>query len=171
MDAVDTNLFQLGSTDPKKYSQTLYVFFDGGLSPPPKKKYFFVQNFQNKIQKFSNMHEWSRIGWIERKIKFPVFIIFIFRVLVIFLLKMIFLLIFTFYSAHSASFIKIWPLLRTECPHILPWDGTVQGQKNCVSFYFLFNIFSDIFIHLKFLWLFFLWRAGSVACMHNGDTT
>jgi len=38
LNAVDTNLFQLGSTNPKKKSQTLDAFFGGGLSPPPKKK-------------------------------------------------------------------------------------------------------------------------------------
>ena len=54
--------------------------------------YFFVQCFQNFnffFQNFSNLHERSGIDRIERKTKFPVFEIFISRVLVIFLLKMI----------------------------------------------------------------------------------
>ena len=38
LNAVDTNLFQLGSTNPKKNFQALDVFFGGRLSPPPKKQ-------------------------------------------------------------------------------------------------------------------------------------
>ena len=78
------------------------------------------------LQKWSNLHERSGIGWIERKIKFHIFSIFIFRVMVIFghFCDVItpnnsenknrnnFLFGFPFYSAHSASSIKIWPLLR-----------------------------------------------------------
>ena len=52
-DAVDTNLFQLGSTNPKKNSQTLDVFFGGGLVTYQRKtdfflfvKFFFLKNFQ-----------------------------------------------------------------------------------------------------------------------------
>ena len=36
------------------------------------------------FQKWSNLHERSGIGWIERKIKFQIFPIFIFRIMVIF---------------------------------------------------------------------------------------
>ena len=61
----------------------------GGSAPHQKKiekkcNYYFVQNFQFFFQKFSNLHERSGIGWIKRKTKFPIFVIFIFRVLVIF---------------------------------------------------------------------------------------
>ena len=61
----------------------------GGVKPSARKKklnFFLVQHF-SKFQfffNFSNLHERSRIGWIERKTKFPIFI---FRVMVIFVLK------------------------------------------------------------------------------------
>ena len=50
LNAVDTNLFQLGSTIPEKNAQTLDVFFGRGLSQKKKKKeskmyYFSIQNF------------------------------------------------------------------------------------------------------------------------------
>ena len=85
-DACVPNLIQLGSTNPKKNSQTLDVFFGGGLVTHQRKtdfflNYFFVQNFQFFFQKFSNLLERSGIGWIERKTKFQIFPIFIFRVM------------------------------------------------------------------------------------------
>ena len=50
----------------------------------PKKIYiFFVRNFSKcTIFYFSNLLERSGIGWIERKIKFQVFSIFVFQVIV-----------------------------------------------------------------------------------------
>ena len=81
------------------------------------------------FQKWSNVHERSEIGWIERKIKFKVFSISIFRVTVIFLLKLPQFLMnfhdilknknrknrkidFSFDSAHCPFFIKTGAKLR-----------------------------------------------------------
>ena len=66
LNAVDANLFQLGSTNPKKNSQTFHVIFGSGLSDPPKKNRFFFIS-KKKMPKFSNSHEWSGIDWIEKK--------------------------------------------------------------------------------------------------------
>ena len=53
-------------------------------------KFFSVQNFSWVPKKFffSYLHERSGIGWIERKTKFSIFAIFIFRVMVIFVPNM-----------------------------------------------------------------------------------
>ena len=40
-----------------------------------------LTTFEIKIQKWSNLHWRSGVGWIERKIKFQIFPIFIFRVM------------------------------------------------------------------------------------------
>ena len=44
---VDTNLFRLGSTNPKKNPQNMDVFFGGVLRPRQEKKitFFFFQDF------------------------------------------------------------------------------------------------------------------------------
>ena len=61
--------------------------------PPTKKKieiYFLYKMYFFTFflfQKCSNLHERSRIGWTERKTKFPIFAIFIFRIMVIFVIK------------------------------------------------------------------------------------
>ena len=53
----------------------------------PKNKliFFLFEIFQNLQFLFSNLHERSGIGLIKRKTKFPIFI---FRVMIIFVLKM-----------------------------------------------------------------------------------
>ena len=61
-----------------------WMHFGGGWSlPPPKKKIKNVWTEKNSqfFLKLSNLHETCGIGWIERKIKFQIFI---FRVMVIF---------------------------------------------------------------------------------------
>ena len=101
---------------------------------------FFANFF---FQKCSNFHETCGMGWIERKIKFQNFPIFICRVMVIFVTSSPqismnfhdnlknknhkhFLFSFSFYSAHSAYFTKIWPFLRGGGGgwglHILGWE-------------------------------------------------
>ena len=69
LNAVDTNLFQLRSTNPKKNYQTLDVFFGGGLGHPPKKKVlilflFIISNFySSKVFKFT----WNMRNRLNRK--------------------------------------------------------------------------------------------------------
>ena len=81
--AVDANLFRLGPTNPKKNPRR-WMLFGGGQAPHQKKLNFFSSNMFEYLwtniffpkmfffQKYSNLHENSRIGWIERKNKFQI---------------------------------------------------------------------------------------------------
>ena len=55
-------------------SEFLFLFFEYGFFLIKSKNNFF-------FQKWSNLHERSGIGWIQRKTKFKIFPIFIFRVM------------------------------------------------------------------------------------------
>ena len=70
-------LFQLGSTNPKKNSQTLDIFLSTFFLLENKITIFF-------LQKCSNLHERYGMCWNVWKIDFPIFI---FRAMVIFVLK------------------------------------------------------------------------------------
>ena len=116
--AVDANLFRLGSTNSKKKFGPFY-FLIFKIQKPKTNLNFFVQ-------KCSNLYKRCGMCWNKWKINFPIFI---FRIMVIFVFKITPIFEefsprtrkikfankisfrFSFYSAHSVTLIKIWPLL------------------------------------------------------------
>ena len=123
---LSTDLCRLESSNPKKkFSKPGYFIFGRGQSPHLKKKKLHFFLFKISIFFSLNLHGRSGISRTERKTRF---LIFIFQVIIIFIQKKnsIFyefspktqkinckknVFHFWFYSAHSISFIKIWPLL------------------------------------------------------------
>ena len=110
----------------------IFISFKIAKHPTKKKnvKFFLLQKssniFKKKMHKSSNLHERCGIGWIDRKTKFQIFPIFIFRVMVIFALKCPQFSInfydnsknektdFSFVSGHCASYKKTKSKLRGE---------------------------------------------------------
>ena len=124
------------------------MFFGGGTSPPPKKNdFFFIIFFL--VKKKSNFFLWNVLKRMKNQFSnfyFSSYGNFCTQNMVNF--RWIFthssknknrqknVFRFSFYSAHSTSFIKIWPLLRGVGLHILSWEKveTFNGTKRICDF-------------------------------------